>query len=184
MGLGNLPSEGWQFHPRRLMWTLKIIGYDLTRRQSDLSSNRYMTNTDIQGHRDLCGRHKATVDVVETTPNLHVQAGKSTPITAWWYLRHPQCFAGCQRPVASTDQSSNVRRSIYQQKLNMRGKYEAPLRVVRVPPITFSTCSSHVTTYFRTFIRTFESVLWRGSNIRGKVIAGTRSNKADVITNR
>ena len=27
-------------------------------------------------------------------------------------------------------------------------------------------CSSHVTTYFRTFVWTFESMLWRGSNIQ------------------
>ena len=38
-------------------------------------------------------------------------------------------------------------------------------------------CSSHVTTYFRTFVWTFESMLCRGSNIRVKVIGGTRTNK-------
>ena len=31
-------------------------------------------------------------------------------------------------------------------------------------------CLSHDTTYFRTFVRTFESMLCRGSNIRVKVI--------------
>ena len=30
-------------------------------------------------------------------------------------------------------------------------------------------CSSHVTTYFHTFVRTFESMLCRGSNIRVKI---------------
>ena len=37
-------------------------------------------------------------------------------------------------------------------------------------------CSSHVTIYFRTFVRTLESMVWRGSNIRVKVIGGTRTN--------
>ena len=31
-------------------------------------------------------------------------------------------------------------------------------------------CSSHVTTYFRTFVRSFENMLCRGSNIGVKVI--------------
>ena len=54
---------------------------------------------------------------------------------------------------------------------NLNLLYEASLRMVRVAPITFShECSSHVTTYFRTFVRTFESMLCRGSNIHVKVI--------------
>ena len=36
--------------------------------------------------------------------------------------------------------------------------------------------SSHVTTYFRTFVRTYESTMCLGSNIRVKVIVGTRTN--------
>ena len=45
--------------------------------------------------------------------------------------------------------------------------YEATLRLVRVPAYYIQVeCSSHVTTYFRTFVRTFESKLCRGSNIQ------------------
>ena len=36
-------------------------------------------------------------------------------------------------------------------------------------------CLSHVTTYIPTFVRTLESMLCRGSNIRVEVIGGTRT---------
>ena len=44
--------------------------------------------------------------------------------------------------------------------------YKAPLEEIWVPAYCFQAeCSSHVTTYFRTFVRTSESMLCRGSNI-------------------
>ena len=44
-------------------------------------------------------------------------------------------------------------------------------------------CLSHDTTYFPTSVRTLESMLYRGSNIRVKVLGGTRTNSAvwDVL---
>ena len=45
----------------------------------------------------------------------------------------------------------------------IRNRYEAPHRVVRVPPFSSTpNCSSHVTTYFQT-------MLYRGSNIQRKI---------------